>query len=349
MRSAAALEFPPELEAHYSKTKRLEYFSLAYILSSVVLVYLVMGSSQAMRASWLENTISLVPPLAFLICTRIARMKPGRRFPYGMHGAVSIGYLTASLALFGMGLFLFIESAIKLLTGERTTIGGFDLFGTTIWAGWPMLAALLYTSVPSFFLGRAKQKLAPKINDKILHADAEMNRADWMSEGAAALGVLCTGFGFWWADAVAAGLVSIDILYDGFRNIRASVTDLMDEMPKSIEGDALDPLPEQLARHIERMDWVEKAEVRMREEGHVFFGEVFVVPANGRNLVARIAEVSEKAKAFNWRIHDLTVMPVNREMLEGQEAEAAPEAAAKKTARRARKPKKAAKESGPKD
>ena len=319
MKPAAALEFPPELEASYRTAKRLEYVSLAYIASSVVFVYLVMGSSQAMRASWLENTISLVPPLAFLLCTRIARMKPGRRFPYGLHRAVSIGYLTASLALFGMGLFLFIESAMKLATAERTTIGGFDFFGTTVWAGWPMLAALLYTSVPSFFLGRTKLKLAPKINDKILYADAEMNRADWMSEGAAALGVLLTGFGFWWADAVAAGLVSIDILYDGFRNIRASVTDLMGEMPKNIEGDALDPLPEQLARHIERLDWVEMAEVRMREEGHVFFGEIFFVPANERNLVTRIAELVEMAKAYNWRIHDVTVMPVAREMLEEQE------------------------------
>jgi divalent metal cation (Fe/Co/Zn/Cd) transporter len=324
MRPPAAFEFPPELERPYRTAKRLEYLSLVYIASSVVFVYLVMGSSQAMRASWLENTISLVPPLAFLICTRIARMQPASRFPYGVHRAVSIGYLTASLALFGMGMFLFIESAMTLIAAERTTIGGFDIFGTTIWAGWPMLAALLYTSAPSYFLGRAKRKLASKLNDKILYADAEMNRADWMSEGAAALGVLGAGFGFWWADAVAAGLVSFDILYDGFHNIRAATTDLMDEMPKTIEGDALDPLPDELARHCEGLNWVEKVEVRMREEGHIFFSEVFVVPANERNLVTRIAELAEAAKAFNWRIHDVTVMPVSHEMLAGRGPDATP-------------------------
>ena len=98
---------------------------------------------------------------------------------------------------------------------ERTTIGGFDIFGMTVWAGWPMLVGLAYTGIPSYFLGRAKLRLAPMIHDKVLYADAEMNRADWMAEAAAAAGVIGTGLGIWWADAAAAGLVSIDILRTG--------------------------------------------------------------------------------------------------------------------------------------
>jgi len=315
MKNVNLVEFPPEQKAAYRKARRLEYVSVAYIGSAAVFLYLVMGSSQAMRTSWLEDMMSLVPPVAFLVCSRIARTEPSRKYPYGRHSAVSIGYITSALALTAMGAFLLTEAATKLILGERTTIGGYDLFGTTIWAGWPMLVALAYTSVPSYFLGRAKLKLAPLIHDKILYADAKMNRADWMAEVAATVGVIGTGFGIWWADAAAAGLVSLDILRDGLRNIGAAVTDLMDETPKVTEGDGLNPLPEKLQAYIETFDWVERADVRMREEGHVFFGEAFVVPRDERDLVQRIAALSGQAKAFNWRVHDLTVMPVSRELL----------------------------------
>jgi hypothetical protein len=90
----------------------------------------------------------------------------------------------------------------------------------------------------------------------------------------------------------------------------------MDEMPKStVNQDQLDPLHGELKRYLESFEWVDKAEVRMREEGHVFFGEAFVVPKTTKNLVENVVELSEKAKAFNWRVHDLTVMPVDPETL----------------------------------
>ena len=316
-------EFPDEQARAFRKARRLEWVTVAYIASAAVLLYLVKGSSQAMRTSWLEDMVSLVPPIAFLVCSRLAVRPPSAKYPYGTHSAVSIGYLTSALALLAMGLFLLIEASIKLYAGERATIGGFTLFGETIWAGWPMLAALAYTGFPSFFLGRMKLKLAPVFHDKILYADAEMNRADWMAEAATAVGVVGTGFGIWWIDAAAAGLVSLSIIRDGWRNIGAAVTDLIDETPKkTVDRSKLEPLPGELARHLEEtLDWVEKAEVRMREEGHVFFGEVFIAPRSasalsGAELVRNIGIVRRTAKDFNWRIHDLTVMPVDRGMLE---------------------------------
>jgi divalent metal cation (Fe/Co/Zn/Cd) transporter len=324
MRRVEPIEFPPEQQDAFRKARRLEWISVAYIGTAGVFLYLTMGSSQAMRTSWLEDIISLVPPIAFLVCSRLATRKASARFPYGMHSSVSIGYLTASLALLAMGCFLFVEAAIKLGSAERTTIGGYTLLGTTVWAGWPMLLALAYTGIPSFFLGRAKFKLAPAIHDKILYADAAMMRADWMAETAAALGVIGAGLGLWWADAAAAGLVSLDILRDGARNTLAAVTDLIDETPKrTTDRNQLEPLPGELARYVEGLGWVEKAEVRMREKGHVFFGEIFVVPRSlcemsADELSARIGDLSEKAKAFNWRVHDVTVMPIECRRVEAE-------------------------------
>lgn len=315
MRHTSSFELPPDKERELRQARRLEWWTLAYLASSAAFLGLTMGSSQAMRTSFYEDLISAVPATMFLVCTRIARWKPNERFPYGYHGAVSIGYLTASLALVVMGSFLVIEAALKLMAAERTTIGGITIAGRTVWAGWPMLAALAYTAVPSVFLGRAKLRLAPKVHDKILYADAKMMKADWVAETGAAAGVLGVGFGFWWADPAAAALVSLSILKDGVDNVGVAVGDLVERRPMKTDRTGPEPLVKELRRCIEELDWVEQAEVRLREVGHVFFGEVFVTPRAGvADLPAKIRDAVAVALSLNWRLHDVTITPLEPEL-----------------------------------
>jgi divalent metal cation (Fe/Co/Zn/Cd) transporter len=306
------VEFPPEQRAIFARARRLEWWSLAYTVTVIVLIYLTMGTSQAMRTTFFEDVVSMVPAIAFLVCSKIAVRPPRRSYPYGFHTAVSVGYLTASLALVAMGSMLLVEAAVKLIADERTTIGGVVLFGQTIWAGWLMLPALAYGSLPALLLGRAKLKLAPQIHDKILFADAQMMKADWMTGMATATGVLGVGLGYWWADPVAAALVSLDILHDGATNVGNAVTGLMKQRPTKTDGSGPEPLPEQLAERLRQLDWVDAAEVRLREDGHVFFGEAYVVPRDGRASAAQIAQAVDHARPVNWRLHDLTVTLVDR-------------------------------------
>ena len=56
----------------------------------------------------------------------------------------------------------------------------------------------------------------------------------------------------------------------------------MNERPKKTDGSGLEPLPEELEKRLEELDWVERTEVRLREDGHVFFGEAYIVPRGGR-------------------------------------------------------------------
>lgn len=313
LRSTKDFEFPPEQAAHLRKAVRLEYVTIIYIVTSAALLFLTMGSSQAMRTSFFEDAISLVPSLVFLTAIRLAVKPPDADHPYGYHGVVSIGYLTASLALLGMGVFLLAEAAIKVLSGERTTIGAMNLFGHTVWAGWPMLAAIAYSAAPAPFLGRLKSRLAPKIHDKVLHAGAQMMKADWMAETATAIGVTGVGLGYWWIDPLAAAFVSLDIIKDGLTNLRVAVDDLIERTPMKTDRSEPDPLPAQLQRYLTGLDWVADAEVRLREVGHVYFGEAFVIPRdNTPNLPERIADAMEDAKAIDWRLHDLTITPAPR-------------------------------------
>ena len=310
MSTVPDLELPADKRKTYARAVKLEWITLVYLVSAVFFIYLTLGSSQAMKAAWLEDLLSLVPALAFLFGARIRQRRPNARFQYGYHRAVTISYFVASTALLAMGVFILYDSVIKLISFEHTPIGMVQPFGEPIWLGWLMLPALIWSAVPAFILGRMKLPLARELHDKVLYADAEMNKADWMTATAAMIGVVGIGLGLWWLDPIAAIFIALDITHDGWKNIRRATSDLMDERPTLVDKEQTDPLPARIETELERLSWVKDARVRLREEGHVYFGEAFVIPTDDERLTARIAEASDRMKALDWRLHDLVIAPV---------------------------------------
>jgi divalent metal cation (Fe/Co/Zn/Cd) transporter len=311
MKRAENIEYPEELRDDLKKARRLEVGTLVYLLTVIVLMYLTLGSSQAMKSAWLEDILSLIPGTVFLIASFLAHKKPTDRFPYGFHGVVRIAFLIGSTALLGMGLFLIYDSGMSLIMQEHPTIGSVILFGERLWLGWLMIPVLLYSAIPMYFIGKQKVPLSAKLHDKVLHTDGDMNRADWQTAAAAILGILGIGAGLWWADSVAALFISFSILRDGFSNVKDAVTDLMDEVPTKIE-DSGEPVPliDQISATIKQLDWVHDAQIRLREEGHVFFGEGFVIPKTNENLTANIEAAARQVQNLDWRMNDFVIMPV---------------------------------------
>ena len=306
-----SFELPEELRPVQRKAVRLEWITLAYMLSAIVLLALTLGQSQAMKAAWIEDVLSLLPPAAFLIASAIRNRGASSKFPWGLHRSISIAYLFAALALLVLGAYVFFDSALKLVLAERPPIGVIQLFGEEIWLGWVMIGALLYSGVPAVFLGRAKRKLADDLHDKVLYADAQMNKADWMTVSAAIIGVLGIGIGLWWADAVAAIFISIDIVHDGWKNVRAAVHDLMDARPRRHDAREFHPIVQRMNVELTKFDWIEEGAVRLREEGHVFTGEVLVVPRTEDGLVERLEELGEHLLSLEWKVYDIVVVPVS--------------------------------------
>ena len=62
--------------------------------------------------------------------------------------------------------------------------------------------------------------------------------------------------------------------------------------------------------------------MRLREEGHLYFGEAFVVLSDEANITETIEDALVQARGLDWRIYDVALMPV-RELPEkgGQAAE----------------------------
>lgn len=314
-------EFSPDRERIRRRAVRVELVTIAYLLTAIVVVYLALGNSQAMKTAWVDDVLSLIPPIAFLVASRVRDRAPNREFPYGHHRATSIAYLCGSLSLLTFGLFILGDSLIKLVTLEHPSVGTVVVLGQQIWLGWLMILALLYSGVPIFILGRMKMPLARGLHDKALYADAEMNRADWMSIAAAITGVIGIGLGLWWADAVAATFISLDIVRDGLSNVRQVIRDLMDHAPTSVDHRMRDPLPTRVENELVRMPWVRDVRVRLREEGHVYFGEIFVIPTSEQGLLDNIEAAHERIRALDWRLHDIVIAPVREFSDEIEEVE----------------------------
>jgi cation diffusion facilitator family transporter len=304
-------ELPERQAAALEKAKRLEVVTIVYMITTIALVALTMGSSQAMRTAWIEDMLALVPPIAFLVAVRRAGRRPTPEHPYGLHRTTAIGHLTAAVALLAVGLLLVQESAMSLIRAEHPPIGTMHVLGVTVWSGWLMVAVMVYAAIGPVILGRMKLPLAEELHDKVLYADADMQKADWMTAAGTIVGVLGIGIGLWWADATAALLISLSIVHDGWRNLRGASDSLMDQRARTFDDEHPHPLTADVDRALAGLDWVAASRSRIRDQGHVFHVESFVRPRAGADVtVDRLEEAVEVVKDLDWKLNDVVVMPV---------------------------------------
>ncbi|MFC7359291.1 cation diffusion facilitator family transporter [Nocardioides astragali] len=303
-------ELPSRQAAALKKAKRLEVITLVFMASAIALVAATMGSSQAMKTAWIEDMLALVPPLAFLVAVRRARKRPTADHPYGFHRSTAIGHLTASVALLTVGLALMYDAGTGLVRAEHPPIGTTHLLGQTFWSGWLMIGAMVYTGVGPFILGRLKLPLAEELHDKVLYADADMQKADWMTAAGTIVGVLGIGIGLWWADSGAALLISASIVRDGWRNLRHASSALMDERARTYDDKHPHPLTRDVDAALQRLAWVGDSRSRVRDQGHVFHVEAFVQPVGDAPSLDQLEDAVEALRDLDWKVNDVVVMPV---------------------------------------
>jgi cation diffusion facilitator family transporter len=287
----------------------MESIWIVVLATIVTAIYFSLGNSQAMKTAWIEDMLSFVPPFAFLVGSWIEGRKPNRNFPLGYIRMMSIAYLMSAVALGGVGIFLIVDSSMALFKQEHPTIGSVELFGVTMWFGWVMIAALVYSVVLPVIFGRLKIGPARTLHDKTLYADALMNKADWMTGLAATVGILGIGMGWWWADAAAAILIALDVLHDGLKHTWAAMRNLSDEMPRTIDDKASDPLIREVQETVDALPWVRESRLRLREEGRFLTGTIHVVPREQLVSPESVEEAEARLLDLHWRLHDVSIMP----------------------------------------
>ncbi|HEY9119133.1 MAG TPA: cation transporter [Marinobacter sp.] len=310
MKIRAPYSLPEEKEEDLNYLIRLEWWNLGFRLSIVFVLFLVLGGSQAMKAAWLEDILTLLPPIAFLISMKARKRPPDSDFPYGYHRVTNIAFLCSAVVLALMGGYLLIDSGMKLIKAEHPSIGAINLFGYTFWMGWLMVAGLTYSVIPPVILGHLQEPAAKKVHEKTVFVDAKMSKADWMTGVAGIVGILGVGMGYWWADAMAGAVIGLDVGKDGVRNLKEAVGDLLDRRPRFTSKSEPERLEEYLEEKLRAMAWVSDAAVRLREEGHVFSGEAFVEPRAGEDLPKRVREAMDSLTDSDWRIYEVVVVVV---------------------------------------
>ncbi len=304
------IEYPHHLALLYKKAIRYEWLSFFYMISASIFSFLLMSGSQTMKTVWLEDFLGILPPLSFLISSRVVKWRPNKNFAYGFHKVVGIAFLTSSLALFILGAYLLIDGLHVLIKQEHPNIPNIHLFNHTIWLGYLMIVALLWSSIPSTFLGHIKISLAHPLYDKILYTDSKMNKASWMSGFSSIVGIIGIGFGFWWADATVAIIISLSILKDGYLNLKQSILDLINEIPKNLDETKTDPLIAEVKQLIKEEQWIKSFKLRFRDEGHVFFGEIFVETKEKDIAVEKLMDLRKKIENYHWRLLDIVIVPM---------------------------------------
>ena len=298
-----------ELRDGFKKLRRLSWITLAYQITAAALLGAVAGGSQAVKTEWLENALAVIPPVGVLLTYRFENKPSDERRPFGYHRAGTVAFLAAAFVLAGIGTFLCYDNATNLIRAERPAIGGFTLFGHTFWHGWLMIGVMFVTAVPPVILGRKKMEVARLLHDKPLYADADMNRANWMTNGAGIVGLSLVAWGLWWGDALAALLISLDILRDGWTNVCRSLSDVMDHHPVDIEKDTQEPIFDDVRRAVRALPFVQDERVLLREHGRYLFAEIFIQPNERRMppVVEASQQVRRAVMTLDWRLRHVAV------------------------------------------
>lgn len=313
MSAPAHTDLPPQQQDALKKAIRWEWATIAFTSVTIALVALVVGNSQAMKTAWIEDMLSLIPQIAFLVALLFVRRARTRTYPFGLHRVMGVGHLVAGVALLAVGGNLVVEAITGLIAADHPTIGTIQLFGITLWQGWLMIAVMAIIVIGPLIYGPAKLRLAPTLHNKVLYADADMAKADWHTNAASIVGVLGIGIGWWWLDGVAALFISLGIIWDGFRNTRSAIRDLIDQRARTHDDKEPHPLIGDIATHMRRQPWVREVGVRMRDMGQVFHVEVFVVPVRRRPpTVDSLRAATEALTSLDWKLHDVVIIPVDR-------------------------------------
>jgi divalent metal cation (Fe/Co/Zn/Cd) transporter len=93
--------------------------------------------------------------------------------------------------------------------------------------------------------------------------------------------------------------------------MRSSILDLTDIRATTFDNKEPHPVIGKVEEYLRGLDWVADAGTRVRDEGHVFHVECFVVPKAGREpSVSQLDEARRSCAELDWKLHDVVIIPV---------------------------------------
>lgn len=187
------------------------------------------GHSQALIADGIESSLDILSSAMLWVAMKYAERPADHDHPYG-HGKIeSLAATVASMLVIGAGLAVAVHSASEIISPHA---------GAETPAGYTLII-LGVTIAAKEFLFRWFSYRGKMIGSTSLQTDAIHHRSDAMTSLAAAIGIIAAlagGPGWAPADDWAALFSCFIIVANGFRMLRGSLGDILDEQasPKTL-------------------------------------------------------------------------------------------------------------------
>jgi cation diffusion facilitator family transporter len=183
----------------------------------------VMTGSLAILSEAAHSLIDFAATVMTYIAVRMSGKPADDEHHYG-HGKFE------SLAALLETALLFVLSGVVIYEGIKRLLGDEHAVEATL----PAFAVIGASIVIDFFRARILNKVAHETSSQVLEADALHFSSDLWSSLAVLIGLAGVAFGLKWADAAAALVVAILVLFAGWRLGRRTIDTLLDTAPPGV-------------------------------------------------------------------------------------------------------------------
>lgn len=218
-------------------------------------------------ADGIHSGLDVISSFITYLGIRVAKKPPDSEHPYGHLRYETVAGFVVVFILFLSSIWIVYDGVSALIYGELYRFG------------WLSVGVALISIVVNEIMARLKFKVGERENSLALIADAKHSRADSLSSLAVLVGLVLS---IWLrgADAVAAILIGIYILYETWFLAREVTDNLVDKSDKAVEGSI---------RKICEEEEIELVDIRTRRIGPRSFAELKI----GLNKSWRVEKVDE--------------------------------------------------------
>jgi cation diffusion facilitator family transporter len=193
-------------------------FIISLLLLTVKFIAFFMTGSKAVLSDAVESIINVVTGAFLVLSIRVSTRPVDANHPYG-HGkieAFSAGFEGGLIIL--AGIMILVESIPAFFAPQPPRNLGIGM------------VILFAAGIANMLTGLYLLHSGKKLKSEALIADGNHLLADFYTSGGVIIGLLLVQFSGWaWLDPLVACLVAVNILFPGFRLVRASTKNLMNE------------------------------------------------------------------------------------------------------------------------
>ncbi|MFA5816314.1 MAG: cation diffusion facilitator family transporter, partial [Bacteroidales bacterium] len=205
---------------------RIAFISViaAIFLTGFKLIVGLVTGSLGILSEALHSGLDLVAAVITLFAVKVSDKPADKNHHYG-HGKVeNLSALIETLLLFITCFWIIYEAMHRLISGKTE-------IEVTVWSYIVIVTSIIIDLSRS----RALSRVAKKYNSQALEADALHFSTDIWSSTVVLLGLICSNFGFFFADSVAALVVAMIVIYVCYKLGKRSIDMLLDRVSPEIQ------------------------------------------------------------------------------------------------------------------